>query len=311
MIVTRMYVILFVALSGCFLSMASAQIVDPETGKMRLYPFPPDAPGEASLDWEKLTPQYLRGLPDHDPLLYRSYHIRIAMEETTMAAGSPVPDMVEMDMWRRGDVAVQMVKKMFMEPPRESTQYLISIWLRYRPWMRPDEFVPLARQIYAAHREQPKTNYSSHLARMAMIDLLARWGEPQDERVLNEYLPTLNQEEPPQMKWREWFRERQALRSDGQPRGMPAWFFKEKHLFKTAIPDPVKTYEELKLSVSSPSAPQKKLPPPPPPPAPTKLGENAPSASTPTEAGPPWLIICGAFLALIILLSVQMRRTKN
>lgn len=292
-------------LSSCLALTAKAQFVDPQTGEMLLHPFPPEVQSAEVNLWDKITPEFLRKLPDYDPLLSKLYLRRIRMEETTSAVGMPVADMVEKDMWRRGDVAVEMVKKLFAEPPTDTTQYLISIWLRYRPWMKPDEFVPLARQIYAAHTAQPESNHKSTTACRAMVELFARWGEPQDEETVAKHVKkqlAMNQSPSKHKMWLVFFKERQALRARGDPRGMPAWFYDKREGIKSAIPNPLKTYEEIKIDVRNPQALSSPL---------TKQLQDVSSQQGVENPNPPWLIIGGAFVTLIALLFTQSRLRRK
>lgn len=294
--------VFFLLFAGAVAAAGSAQLIEADTGRVKLYRFPPEVRSAASETWEKMTPGFLRKLPDGDPVLLELYHHRISSEETAMSAGHPLRDMVETDMWRRGDAAIQMVKRMFMEPPTELTPYLITIWLRYRPWMKPDEFVPLARQIYATHIQQPETNYVSQVTLSAMVDLIARWGNPQDEVLLRRHFILRKTEQRKKDDFFKRFAERQALRAQGNPRGMPAWFFDKKNLIESAVPSPLKTYQEAKLQINTP----KPLLP-----TSSKPFPLAGAIESQGDGHLPWFMLASAVLALVVLLVMQSRLSRK
>ncbi|MCF7790346.1 MAG: hypothetical protein K9N47_29775 [Prosthecobacter sp.] len=191
-----------------------------------------------------LTPEVLRALPDDSVLLEDLFWFEI----TTHHGRSPEKDMIEKEMWRRGDVTIRIVKKLFEHPCLEDDVICIAPWLKSRPWMKPEEFLPQARRWYEFSKAKRPGYKKNFYYQQTTIELLSHWGDAKDEPLINEFFNKYGVEQWQKDHLMKSFRERQELRAQGKPRGMPAWFFDPKHKMDkwTAIPlsDITKTYKE-------------------------------------------------------------------
>lgn len=233
-----------------------SELVQPEpipdaNGKIPYVPSPfPGIPIERRDAYTRtlktLTPEFLRALPDDSQLLADLFRF----EAASPPGRSPENDMIEMEMWRRGDVAIEIIKKAFEHPATEDTPISIVIWLRYRPWMKPEEFLPLARRWYEINSIKRPGYTHGYASQRVMVEFLAWWGESEDETLIKSYYKGYEGERPQFDFLMRKFKERQELRAKGNPRGMPEWFFEpERKMQKhTAIPisDCTKTYKEKK-----------------------------------------------------------------
>jgi hypothetical protein len=193
-----------------------------------------------------LTPEILRSLPDDSVLLSDLFGYAAA----SPPGRSPEKDMIEREMWRRGDVAIRIAKELFEHPHYSDEIFCLCLWLRYRPWMKPEEFLPLARRWYDLNRKKTPGYTNIYGSLQSTAEFLSFWGEAEDAALINDYINQYEGE-----SWRKGallkrFQERQELRAKGKPHEMPDWFFKPMHKMQdhTAIPltDCAKTYEEKK-----------------------------------------------------------------
>lgn len=262
-----------------------------------------------------LTQEKIQSLPDNSPVLAEFYRSRIALEMVRQRAGEPKQDIVELDMWMRGDTAIDIVKGLFANPPSDDTQMEICHWLRYRPWMKPDHFLSISRMAYKIHSSEEPKGIKSRFTAINIAEFLAHWGEPQDEALLRNHFAQYKTDQWSQDQLMMRFKERQALRAEGNPRGLPSWFFKEKQPFITAVPDRMKTYKETKTGMNNLERPSTAIAK-----APdfTQLSEGRTKpvgtwsdSEKITDVGPPWTIISGAVVTLIALLFLQGRLRRK
>lgn len=275
---------------------------------------------------QALTPEKLRALPDDSPVLRELFRGRISLSEARVE-GIPMYDMIEREMWRRGDVTVNMVMDMLVNPSSKDSHINVALWLKYRPWMKPWEFLPLARQVFQEKNTYPysKEKHDEIVAALFMAEFLADWGEEQDASIVfSEFVKqTATPDKQESMKKR--FKERLELRRRGTPHALPDWFSDpaEAKYLPSPIPDRTKTYAEMKAQVirtetaqpaPSPPAVEVTAPAVPGVPAPTIPANQSPEhVENPSEGssrenhGPPWIMLGSAVAVLLALLTLQAR----
>lgn len=282
----------------------------------------PDVMNTARDIRKAVATEKLRALPDNDPALALLFRERMAREAVGASAGSPEMDMIEREMWRRGDATIAIVQKMFREPFVEDIPNEICLWLRYRPWMKPEEFLPLARTWFAENNDPSIPEVRRYSAHTTVARFLAMWGEPEDEKLLIWYFDAYQVDERLRNEMLTRFRERQILRAKGTPRALPEWFFEpgEIEFHPTTVPDRTKTYAEMKAQVGAathPPAVEAAVPAVSAIPAPSASADKShgPAVKPAEESsgenhGPPWIML-GASVAVLLALLVLQARTRR
>ncbi|WP_300933155.1 hypothetical protein [Prosthecobacter sp.] len=72
------------------------------------------------------------------------------------------------------------MKGRFEHPRLEDEVIGICLWLRYRPWMKPEEFVPLARRWHEIYRKKIPSYTNVYGCLQATAEFLSWWGAAED-----------------------------------------------------------------------------------------------------------------------------------